>query len=36
MAIAETHEYFVSRMKENKHRVVDVFNNAFNEIFPTA
>jgi hypothetical protein len=36
MAVTETHEQFASGVKENQHGVVDVFNNAFDEIFPTA
>ena len=36
MAITETHEQFVSGMKVDEHRVVYIFNDALDEIFPTA
>jgi hypothetical protein len=36
MAITETHEQTVSGMKVDEHRVIDVFNNTLDEIFPTA
>jgi hypothetical protein len=36
MAITETHEQFASGMKVDEHRVIDVFNNALDEILSTA